>query len=83
MYDALVNDPVLIYQGFMLAAVLDIFKTIAVHLLGQVVDQLDQALVVGCLGDDVVKGHIRLGNFFHILCLDGKLESVAGFFQGN
>lgn len=44
-YEHLIDDLVFLHQALMLAEILDILKTITVHLLGQVVDQLDQALV--------------------------------------
>ena len=38
--DALINNFMLLHQPFMLAGILNIFETIPVHLLGQIVYQL-------------------------------------------
>ena len=65
----------------MLAEILDILKTITVHLLGQVVDQLDQALVPRGLYNDVMQCHIRLCDLFNVIGLHRRFKGIAGLFQ--
>ena len=65
----------------MLAAVLDIFKTVAVHLLREIIHHLNQALVSRGLYDDVVEGHIGLGDFLGVFRGHALLEMTAGFLQ--
>ena len=84
-HDALIDDLVFLHQALMLAEILDILKTITVHLLGQVVDQLDQALVdlqpeffcVAPRGDEFVRQAVKAADADYLLAEEDG--AVVGF----
>ena len=57
----------LLNQPSMLAGVLDVFKPVSVHLLGQVSHHLDQPVVAAGADDDIMKRHVRLGDADRVL----------------
>ena len=79
VYNALINDSMLSHQDFMLTAVLDVFETIPLHLLGEIVYHLDQALIPGGLYDDIVQSYVSLGDFLGGPRGYALLEMAAGF----
>ena len=62
----------------MLAAVLDIFEAIAVHLFGQIVYQLNESLVPRCFHNNVMESDICLGD---LLCISGA-DALLKMFTG-
>ena len=65
----------------MLTCVLNILKTIAVHLLREVVDELDQPLVAGSADNDVMKGNVSLGDLLRVMGVNRSLKGIARLFQ--
>ena len=53
-HDCLVDDLMFLHQPVMLAEIFDIFEPVTIHLLGQVVHQLDQSLIPGGFHDNIM-----------------------------
>ena len=65
----------------MCCLVLNVLKTIAVHLLPQVIDYLNKALVTGCHIYKLMKCHIGLSYLDKVITLRISRKSFIGLLQ--
>ena len=79
--NAFVDHLMFLHEAFMLAAVFDVLKPVTVHLLRQIIHQLDQALVPRSFHNDIMQCHIRLCDLFHIFGLHRLFKDITCLFQ--
>ena len=71
----------LVNQIFVLAHILDVFKTVTVHLLRQIIYQLHKTDVTGSINDDVVESNVFFGDTSQITGFNSCFEINLSFFQ--
>ena len=80
--DRLQDLLVLMHEDATLRLILDILETIAVHLLPEIIDHLDELLVSGGLIDDVMVGLVGLGDLdLRAAVLHDLLKMILGCAQ--